>query len=136
MERPARETMANLIFSERAIVLVVDDHDAVRRAAENAVQSLGFDALGAENGERAVDLFAARHHEIAAVLLDLSMPGLSGRELLQRLKQIDPTVRVVLSSGYAEADAVSALAGEHPGCFLQKPYTVQQLAEQIGKALR
>ena len=122
--------------SKRTIVLVVDDHDAVRRAAEHAVLSLGFEVLGAENGERAVELFAARHCEIGAVLLDLTMPGLSGREVLQHLRQIDPAVRVVLSSGYAEADALSMLAGEDPGCFLQKPYTVHQLADQIGKALR
>ena len=130
-----KEAPIRVIGPQRGKVLVVDDQQAVRRSAENAIGSLGYAVLGAESGQQAVDIFSARHQEIAAVLLDLTMPGLSGREVLQRLRQIDPQVRVVLSSGYDEAEALARLDGLQTSGFLQKPYTVQQLEAKLEQAL-
>jgi CheY-like chemotaxis protein len=89
----------------------------------------------AANGKEGVHLFQERSHEIAAVLLDMTMPVMSGEEALVRLKSIRPDIRVVLSSGYNEADATRRFTGKGLAGFVQKPYTAACLAETMKSAL-
>jgi CheY-like chemotaxis protein len=114
-----------------ATVLVVDDEDIVRRTARHALEHYGYRVLPAANGREAIQQFAARAAEVDVVLLDLTMPGMSGEETLRELKRIRPDVKVVLSSGYNEAEATERFAGHDLAGFLQKPYAVPRLAEAI-----
>jgi CheY-like chemotaxis protein len=90
----------------------------------------------AGNGQMAVDLFTARPQAYDAVLLDLTMPGLSGDEALQQLLAIRTDLRVVLSSGFSESDALRRFSGQGLAGYLQKPYTAAVLARKIKQALR
>jgi DNA-binding NarL/FixJ family response regulator len=89
----------------------------------------------AHDGERAVDLFCSAANQISLVLLDLTMPVMSGEETLRQLKNIRPEVRVVLSSGYNETEAVRHFSGMGLNGFLQKPYTPIELAEKVKTVL-
>jgi CheY-like chemotaxis protein len=85
----------------------------------------------AEDGQRAVDLFRQMPEGVSVVLLDLTMPGLSGRETLRQLRAVCPGVRVVLSSGYNQSEVTRRFTGKGLAGFIQKPYTAAQLVEKI-----
>ena len=79
-------------------------------------------------------MFAA-HGNITLVLLDLTMPHMNGEEAFRALREMDPGVRVVLSSGYSESELTARFAGKGPSGFVQKPYTLSVLREKLRAAL-
>jgi two-component system, cell cycle sensor histidine kinase and response regulator CckA len=115
-------------------ILVADDEAFVRGAAKSALERQGYRVLLAENGRRAVDLLRG-HAEVGLVLLDLTMPVLGGEEALRELRRVRPQVKIVLSSGFNEAEAIQRFAGQRLSGFIQKPYTAAQLAEKIKTVL-
>lgn len=125
--------VANLPFTQRAKLLVVDDEAMVRQITIEMLQHFSYDTLGAENGQRAVEL--AREHTFDCVLLDLTMPGLSSEETLQQLREINPALRVVLMSGYTEQDATARFANTPLDGFVQKPFTPLDLRDRVQRAL-
>jgi CheY-like chemotaxis protein len=108
-------------------VLVVDDEPAVRALACQILQEAGVTVLSAVDGQDALRQFEAHSAEIRTVLLDLTMPGLDGGEVFQRLLQIDPGVKVILCSGYDEQDVSSKCGPILPAGFLRKPFTSSEL---------
>ena len=116
----------------RGTVLVVDDDEAALRVAERTLLRDGYRVLAAPHGRAALDVYAERGPSIDLVLLDLTMPELSGWETLQELKLLDPAVLVLLMSGYAhEAGADTAGAAG----FLPKPYGPAELRAAISTVL-
>lgn len=117
------------------IVLLVDDEDSVRALGARMLERIGFQALVASDGQEALELYQVRREEIVLVLLDLTMPSMDGEETLQRLRRMDPQVRVVMTSGYAETERRPRFASQ-PRCgFLQKPYTLETLTRCLQAAL-
>ena len=95
----------------------------------------GVEVVRAEDGARGVALFREQRKRIGLVLLDLSMPGLSGEETFRRLREIDPSVPVILSSGYDHDEARGRFGEGTPAGFIQKPYRPEQLMAEIGRCL-
>ncbi len=93
-------------------------------------------AIEARNGVEAIELFQKRRHEIDLVILDLTMPLMTGEETLRRLRAIDPSVAVILASGFSESDATRHFEGRSLAGFLQKPFTLTRLSERVHAALR
>ena len=118
------------------VVLVVDDEPIVRQTAKSALQRYGYTVLLAEDGQSALDLFREMSGRVGIVLLDMTMPGISGEETLRQLHLIRPGVPVLLTSGYNEVEAIHRFAGKGLAGFIQKPYTAVQLAEHIKAALK
>ena len=117
-------------------VLVVDDEDLVRDMARFTLERCGYTVETASGGVAAVAMYAARPHEFDAVLLDLTMPGMNGEETLKRILLVRPDARVVVSSGFSEADALQRFGNRGVAGFLQKPYTAPVLARTIKQALK
>lgn len=116
-------------------VLVIDDEQPVREAVKDILAVEGIVVLGAANGDDGVALYRERQAEIELVLLDLSMPGLSGQETLAALRQVNPAVRVILSSGYNEVEAMRRFRAEGSLGFLQKPYSADRLIQTVKQHL-
>jgi len=76
-----------------------------------------------------------RKKDVSLVVLDLSMPGMGGEEALPHLRQIQPGIKVVVSSGYSEVETMSLFRGSTVSGFIQKPYTVERLAETVRRAI-
>ena len=112
-------------------VLVVEDQAPVRDLARMILERSGLTVLTAEDGRQAVDVFTEHVDEVHAVLLDLSMPGMDGAEVLQYMTGLAPQVRVVLCSGYNEQDVNARLDGLKPAGFLRKPYHPSELMERL-----
>jgi len=112
-------------------VLVVDDEPTVRVVAKRILEQQGFEVLAAKDGQEGVDMFAEHAERIALVLLDMTMPKLSGDEAYREIHRIRKEVPVVLSSGYNEQDATERFAGKGLAAFLQKPYSPTDLLETV-----
>ncbi|MDR3555778.1 MAG: ATP-binding protein [Syntrophobacteraceae bacterium] len=116
-------------------VLVVDDEGAMRTMAAKMLGRLGCRVLTAADGLEAVETFKERKYEIRLVLLDLTMPGVSGRETLAGLRALVPGIPVILTSGYDEAAGLRGDHPESPQTFLHKPYGLKDLQKAIALAL-
>jgi CheY-like chemotaxis protein len=119
----------------RETVLVVDDEDMIRRLAVMALQSRGYRVLEAADGQQAVDVYAREGDRIDLIVLDLTMPILSGHEAFRHLLRLNPRVRVLFASGYS-AEQLSDLEKELMAGFLSKPYRPHELIEAVEEALR
>ncbi|MDQ6675953.1 MAG: CHASE3 domain-containing protein [Acidobacteriota bacterium] len=115
-------------------VLIVDDEEVVQRMALATLEKYGYRVLQARNGKEAVDIFEKDSSAISLVLLDMTMPVMSGEETLHRLSAIRPDVLVIASSGYNEVEALRRFGRGVRG-FLQKPYRAAQLAEKVKASL-
>jgi PAS domain S-box-containing protein len=131
--RPAPPTD---LLAHDEVVLVIDDEEIVRRTAKSMLERYGYTVVVAENGKEGVDLFQVLAEKIAVVLLDMTMPVMNGEETFRLLKIISPDVRVILSSGYNEIEAVRRFTGKGLTGFIQKPYSSTALAEKVRSALR
>ncbi|MBN1867578.1 response regulator [Candidatus Sumerlaeota bacterium] len=117
-------------------ILIVDDEETVRNVARRILEINGYSVLTANDGREGIEVFRRHAQEIAAVLLDMTMPHLSGESTFTEMRRIRPDVRVVLSSGYSESEATERFAGKGLAGFIQKPYSAKALAEKIGAILQ
>lgn len=117
------------------LVLVVDDEEVMRMASRDILEECGYEVILAENGEEAVELYRERFREISVVLLDMSMPVMSGREAYIRMKEINPDLKVLLISGLKQDYRVTELMDMGVRHFLQKPFTIKKLAAAIEEVL-
>ena len=118
------------------VALVIDDEKTVRALAASVLTRAGVKVCWRRTEKRGVEMFREHHAIISIVILDLLMPVMGGEEALALLRQIDPGVPVILSSGFDESEAQRRFAELQPVHFLQKPYTAGRLAEAVAAALR
>jgi len=118
-------------WTGQGVVLVVEDQEPIRDLARMILERSGLTVLTAEDGRQAVAVFTEHAHEVHAVLLDLSMPGMDGVEVLHYIAGLAPEVRVVLCSGYNEQDVSTRLDGLKPAAFLRKPYQPSELVDRL-----
>jgi two-component system, cell cycle sensor histidine kinase and response regulator CckA len=117
------------------LVLLVDDEDIIRTIGADMLKELGFDVMTAEDGREAVELFRRNRNGIAFVVLDLTMPHMSGEEAFREMRRIDPAVKVIMSSGYNEHEVTQKFVGKGLAGFIQKPYSLSTLTDVIRKIL-
>jgi len=113
------------------VVLVIDDEEPVRDAVSDILGILDLEVITAANGRAGVEIFKAKADTVRLVLLDLSMPGLSGEETCMALREIRPDVPVLLSSGYSQTEVDRRLPHLEISGFLQKPYDMDRLLEAV-----
>jgi two-component system, cell cycle sensor histidine kinase and response regulator CckA len=121
--------------STRGSLLVVDDEEMVRRLAARMLVMLGYRVLEARSGQEAVRLLRRGAHRIDAVLTDVAMPGIGGRELGETIARCWPQIRVLYMSGFAVNRMVSDGVIDRDVPFIQKPFTSEQLGKRIRELL-
>jgi len=122
-------------WASEGTILIADDEPTVRRVAEVITRRLGFSTISATNGHEAIDKFRECGGEVAAIVLDVTMPGLNGFEVLKQIRAENPHVPVVFVSGYSEEDIGAEIRGVPKAVFLQKPYRLVQLVDAFKKVL-
>jgi PAS domain S-box-containing protein len=127
---------ADVQFHGSGTVLLVDDEETIRGVGQLMLEGLGFSVITAEDGQQAVEIYNSRRSEIAVVLLDLTMPRMNGEEAFRELRRINPGVRVILSSGYSEQEIAGRFAGKGLAGFIQKPFTIKDLAKIVHESLK
>jgi PAS domain S-box-containing protein len=117
----------------RQTVLVIDDDTRVLGAARRLLEHGGYQVLTAQSGPDGIAIYQARRSEIGLVLLDLTLPQMAGPEILRALLAVDPAVKVLLTSGFGEAEAAASCEGFRG--FVQKPYELEPLLAAVRRAI-
>jgi two-component system cell cycle sensor histidine kinase/response regulator CckA len=116
-------------------ILLAEDDEAVRNAGRRILESLGYTVLLAGDGREALQIYEREREHIDLVLLDLTMPRMSGLETLRGILQLDPEARVILASGYSANGPGSVALAEGAAAFVQKPYDLHELAQAVRAVL-
>lgn len=126
---------ADLLQRGRETVLIVDDEEIMLEIGREILESLGYQVLTAENGVVATALYERERENIDLVMLDIVLPGMSGGEIFAALKKINPTVKVLLVSGYSPGGEVAEILAEGGCGFLQKPFDLFKLSQLLRELL-
>ncbi len=116
-------------------ILVVEDDDAVRRMTLEFLKIRGYSLIEARSATDAIQLVERREENIDLVLTDVVMPGMKGRELVNRLEKIRPSLKVLYMSAYTEDDAVNIGILSPGTSFIEKPFSPDQLAAKVREVL-
>jgi DNA-binding NtrC family response regulator len=112
-------------------LLLVDDETTVRLATEEMLRALGYQVRGCEDGERAIAIHEREGGTFRALVLDVSMPKVGGRDVFLAVRARDPRARVLFVSGYAPEGELGPLLREQYVRFLQKPFTEGELSSAL-----
>lgn len=116
-------------------ILITDDEETIRTLARMMLEKIGFEVLTAADGREGVEVFKEHAHDLAAVLLDMTMPHLDGEGAFAEMQKIRPEVPVILSSGFSEQEAASRFTRAGLAGFIQKPYSLEELVTCIRRTL-
>ncbi|RYD20746.1 MAG: GAF domain-containing protein [Verrucomicrobiaceae bacterium] len=117
------------------LVLVVDDEESIRQITRQTLDAFGYRTLLASDGSEAISLYAAKQSDICVVLTDMMMPGMDGSETIERLMKINPSVKIIATSGVTANRGIAETAGSAVRDFLQKPYTAETLLKCLKQVI-
>ncbi|MEO6992373.1 MAG: response regulator, partial [Lacunisphaera sp.] len=121
--------------SLRGTILIVDDEEPVRSMIEKMIHRHGGTTLLADNGQRALEIFHEKRATIDLILLDLTMPGLSGEEILHQFRRMEATQKIVIMSGYGEEETMKRCAELGAVGFISKPFELHAVIAKLRSLL-
>lgn len=116
-------------------ILVVDDEEIVRRTAKLSLEHAGYRVLLEETGESALAVLRSKTPPVSLVLLDMSMPGMPGRQVMQQIREMNLQVPVLVCSGFSESEVHAEFANLDIAGIVQKPFTARQLGARVTRVL-
>ncbi len=116
-------------------ILVVEDEETLRLAVSKALRKRGFSVLEASEGSAALGLIRARTQEIDVLLLDVTLPGVSSREILEEVERLRPGLKVILTSAYGKEGVTALFAGLRVERFIRKPFSIGDLLKLLSDTL-
>ncbi len=120
----------------KGLILLADDEVAIRSLAVKMLKRCGYDLILATDGQEAVRLFEERQQDISLVVLDLTMPRMSGEEAFQAIRRLDPEVPVLISSGFDENETMARFVGAERVAYLQKPFLFRDFSARLDEMAR
>jgi two-component system, cell cycle sensor histidine kinase and response regulator CckA len=136
-DEPHHADAGNIPMPERlsARVLLVDDEPLVLGAVKRMLERLGCDVQTVTTGAEAIAVCETSHDAFDAIILDLIMPGMNGKETFRRLREINPHAAVLVVSGYSLEGEVQEMLDEGAKAFLKKPFDAEELAAALAKVV-
>ncbi len=116
-------------------ILLADDEEIILEVGQKLLKSIGYQTLVARDGKEAVEIYSKNKDRIDAVILDIVMPKMGGGEAYDLMKEIDPDIKVILSSGYSIGGETDDILKRGCNAFIQKPFQLKELSECINKVL-
>lgn len=116
-------------------ILLVDDEEMITDVGEQLLKHMGYGVMVARNGMEAIDIFERNKTNIDMVILDMLMPGVSGGNTYDRLKELDPEIRVLLSSGNEIDEQAQEILDRGCRGFFQKPFSMSELSARVKQVL-
>jgi CheY-like chemotaxis protein len=126
---------ANDTIKGNGTILLVDDEKIVLDVGVKMLETLGYTVLGADGGREAVDIYKENADEIDMVVIDMIMPLMGGGEAYDRMKEINPKVKVLLSSGYSIDGRATEILNRGCDGFIQKPFGMKNLSQKLQEIL-
>lgn len=139
--RPGAQEVKKLNKEPRALpggdglILFVDDEEYMRNIGKVFLERLGYSVLTACDGEECIKVYGEHRAEVRAVVLDMTMPKMTGREILKKILEINPKARVLVSSGHTTEGSRLELIRAGAADFLEKPYTIAPFAQALHNML-
>lgn len=116
-------------------ILFIDDEEIIRKVGRYQMETLGYKVITAENGKEGIDIFREKQNDIDIVVLDMIMPVMGGREALSRIREIDLSVPVLISSGFSKEKDLEEMKKNKISGFLQKPFLINDLSLKLYESL-
>ncbi len=132
---PSRETGQNEIVKGNGLVLLLDDEDMIIEVGSAFIKALGYNVITASNAREAIDIYREKWREIDLVILDMIMPEMDGGKVFDNLKQINPDIRAILSSGHGLDGRCQKVFQKGFKGFAQKPFNLSDLSILIRDVL-
>ena len=120
---------------QSARILIVDDEQTVRQVMRDVLERSGFSVIEARDGEEAVSIFRQDPGQWKAIVLDLTMPRMNGREAYDHIRQLRSDIPVIIASGFADQDIDLQFCDHPPSAFLQKPFRARDLSSLLKRVL-
>jgi PAS domain S-box-containing protein len=130
IQKQMEKTVASVAMGTGTILLI-DDEEMIIKVGKELLQELGYNVMSAGSGEEAIELYKKNADKIDLVIMDMIMPGMSGGETFDRLKEINRDIKVLLSSGYSINGQASKILERGCDGFIQKPFNLIQLSDKI-----
>ena len=130
-----KEAAPAAIIKGSGTILLIDDEKMILDVGIELLEELGYTVQSAMSGQEAIDIFQKDRGKFDLVIMDMIMPEMGGGETFDRLKEIDPDVKVLLSSGYSINGQATKILRRGCDGFIQKPFNMNQLAEKVQKIL-
>ena len=132
---PLRQQLVEEFSHGQETVLLVDDEEMIIDVGSRMLEKLGYETLTASNGSEAIEIYQSRAEDISLVILDMVMPKISGGETFDRLKELNPAIKVILCSGYSIDGQASEILKRGCNAFIQKPFNLKTLSYHIRAVL-
>jgi len=116
-------------------ILLIDDEKMIIEVGRRMIESLGYAVVAAGKGDEALTLYRKRHDHIDLIILDMIMPHMGGKEVFNRIKEINPKAKVLLSSGYSLNGQAQEIMAQGCNGFIQKPFDMVELSSKIREIL-
>jgi two-component system, cell cycle sensor histidine kinase and response regulator CckA len=129
-QKEVRETLKGV-----ETVLFIDDEDMITETAKDLLELLGYNVLTAGSGKKAIEIYRENKEQISIVILDMIMPGMSGGEIYDKMKDMNPMIKALLSSGYSINGKASEILDRGCNGFIQKPFKVEELSQKLREIL-
>jgi two-component system, cell cycle sensor histidine kinase and response regulator CckA len=133
---PGEKCEPGKIIRGNETILLVDDELIIVDVASKMLESIGYKVKVAMNGQEALEIYAVEGPKVDLVILDLIMPGISGGKTFDLLHEMNPGIKVLLSSGYSLSDEASSILEDSCGGFIQKPYNINDLSKKVREVLQ
>jgi two-component system, cell cycle sensor histidine kinase and response regulator CckA len=130
------ETATAEIVRGTETILLVDDEKIVMEVSRELLESMGYQVYAVNSGQEAIVVYMEKRNKIDLVILDMIMPGISGSQTFDRLREINPDVKVLLSSGYSLNGEAQHIMDRGCNGFLQKPFQIEKLSQQVREMLK
>ncbi len=116
-------------------ILIVDDEDQILDFLSRVLEHSGYSIITARNGKEALERFLKYRNQLSLIILDLVMPEMGGKQCLEEVLKIDPSFKVIISSGFSANGKISNVMNSGAKAFVTKPYDVEQLLIRIREVL-
>ncbi len=133
--KPEEKKLSGEILGGKGTLLLVDDESTILEVLGKTLTYTGYKVMSAQGGEEAVEVYKKNKDQIDLVLLDMIMPGMNGGKVFDLLREINPGVKVILSSGYSIAGEASKIMARGCNGFIQKPFGIKELSQKIREIL-
>lgn len=121
---------------DQGTILLVDDEPTIRAVLREGLEGVGFNVIEAVDGVDGFGAFVRHRGELEAIMLDLTMPRMGGDEALREIRKLEPTIPVILMSGYSQTEVVASLENTGISAFLSKPCSVKDALETLHRVLQ
>jgi CheY-like chemotaxis protein len=129
------EKLAGDILKGTETVLLVDDEDMILHVGNGMLKEMGYNVLLARGGKEAIQVYRKDKDQINLVILDMIMPDIGGGDVYDRLKEVNPDIKVLLSTGYSINGQATEILERGCNGFIQKPFNIKELSDKIREIL-